>query len=118
MTTPSRARLGAEARARLISAVKNSDNKPDAVAFGDVGIWRNLDPTPAAPQSVGAGALFVEYLIGFHGLHPDDATFEAASIPLPERRTRAEAALYEIRAAISHRHARQIEHNRNPSQHP
>ncbi len=119
MANLSRARLGAIIRARLTSAVNDSDHVPAAVTLGSAGIWSDADSTPDVLRSLGTGALFVEYLIGFHGLAPDDAIFEAASIAAPERRIRTDAAFSEMRATVNHHPpAPPVERTVRPSQHP
>lgn len=118
MAILSQARLGAKIRARLISAVNDSDHLPASVTLG-TGIWSDADSTPDVLRSLGADALLVEYLIGFHGLAPGDAIFEAASISAPERRIRTDAAFSEMRAAVNrHPPAPLVGRTASTSQHP
>lgn len=71
------------------------------MTIGTSEVWSDTDSTPAALRALGARALFVEYLIGFHGLHPDDAFFEAASLPQTEQRLQAKAAWHDVRAVAA-----------------
>jgi hypothetical protein len=102
MTTPVHAHRSATIRSRLLSAARNSEKTPEfAVAKDDTEIWNHADSTSAAVQALGAGAVLVEYLIGFHGLHPDDAFFEAASLPPAEQLLRAKAAWQDVHAIVA-----------------